>query len=229
MRKLILSSAIVMAMGTASVAGHAAESAALSVTGTIDPATCDVTLSAASIDMGTISMANLTDTSNSKEGSDITVNVGCDAPAAIAVQATDNRTSSAMTTAEVLDDLGQTFPGLTDANFFGLGTDTAGNKTGVLMLAITDATLDGTANVNMLSSTDKVTWTAKAVSSTTGLNVVKDGYFASAADADATSPAAVTNATYTVSSGVFLKNSSMYPTGENVELDGNVTFSIVYL
>lgn len=229
MRKLILNSAIAMAMGSVSFAGLAAESASLSVVGDINPATCDVSLSNASIDLGTISMTNLTADMNPKVGTDITVNVACDAPAAVAIQTTDNRSSSAMTMAEVESEMNTTISGMTDINLFGLGNDTDSNKVGALMLVVSGATVDGSSNTNVLGSTDRATWTAKSVSPSTGLTLSKDGYFASAIDADSTSPMAVTNATYTISSGIFLRKADMYPSGENVALDGNVTFSVVYL
>lgn len=231
MRKLFLNSIIVMAMGSASFAGYAAESASLSVTGTITPATCDVTLSAASIDLGNIAASTLTQQANTKAGSDITVNIACDAPAAVAVQTTDNRASSAITIAEALENLGLSMQNMTDANIFGLGTDSANNNVGILILGITGATVDGSANPNLLSSLDKASWTATRVSTSRGLSLTKDGYFASASAsaADATSPVAFTNATYTISSGVVLKKGDQYPSGESVSLDGNVTFSVVYL
>lgn len=229
MRKIILNSAIAMAMGTLSIAGHAAESASMSVVGEINPASCDVSLSAASIDLGSIMAATLTETANVKNGEDITVNLSCDAPAAVALQSTDNRASSAMTTAEVTDQMSTTIVGATDTNLFGLGVDSASEKVGVLMLGITGSTLEGAANPNLLSSNDMSAWTANAVSPTSGMLLEKDGYFASASTAADTVPVAVTNATYTLSSAIYLKNSAEYPTGETVNLDGNVTFSVVYL
>lgn len=232
MRKLFLNSVIVIAMGSASFAGYAAESASLSVTGTITPATCGVTLSAASIDLGNIAASTLTQKANTKLGSDITVNVACDAPAAVAVQTTDNRASSAITVAEAHENMElPELPeqALTDANIFGLGTDSANNNVGILMLGITGATVDGSSNPHLLSSLDRASWTATSVANSSGLTLTKDGYFASASAADATSPVAFTNATYTISSGVVLKKGDQYPSGESVRLDGNVTFSVVYL
>ncbi|WP_312053147.1 DUF1120 domain-containing protein [Pantoea brenneri] len=229
MRKLLINSALLMAVTTASFSGLAAESATLSVTGTINPAACDVSLSSSSIALGFITASSLKQAMNTKTGNDITLNVDCDAAAAIAVQTTDNRASTAMTVAEISDELQTSLPEMTDANIFGLGADTANNKIGVLLLGITAATKDGVANSNLLSSTDKSSWTAKSASPSSIVSLAKNGYFALAADSSSTIPVAATKETYNIYSGIMLKKSDKYPSGEAVELDGNVTFSVVYL
>ncbi|SFO32186.1 Protein of unknown function [Candidatus Pantoea varia] len=229
MRKLLLSSAIVMAMASVSLSGQAAESTTLSVTGTIIPATCDVALSSPSIELGNIPASTLTNDMNVQTVSNVTLSVDCDAPAAIAVQTTDNRISSAMTVAEIESQMKATYVGYTDANYFGLGLDKSSNKVGALLLTITGSTNDGTANANVLTSTDKAAWKAVTVSPQTGLSLTKNDYFASAVDANATTPAAYTQATYTIVPGVALKKGDQYPSGESVSIDGNVTFSVVYL
>ncbi|MER2043752.1 DUF1120 domain-containing protein [Pantoea agglomerans] len=229
MRKLLLSTAVFAAMASVSFAGQAAESATLAVTGTITPATCDVSLSSASIELGNIAASTLTEASNIKTGNDVTLSVDCDAAAATAIQTTDNRAASAMTLTELYDQTKVTISDYTDANIFGLGTDSAQAKVGALSLSISAATVDGTANTHLLTSADKAAWKASAISATTPNPLQKNGYFALAADADATAPAAVTKSTYTLSSMIILKKGALYPTGEAVGIDGNLTFSVVYL
>ncbi|WP_191939020.1 DUF1120 domain-containing protein [Pantoea agglomerans] len=228
MRKLLLSTAVFAAMASVSFAGQAAESATLAVTGTITPATCDVSLSSASIELGNIAASTLTEASNIKTGNDVTLSVDCDAAAATAIQTTDNRAASAMTLTELNDQTTATISDYTDANIFGLGTDSAQAKVGALSLSIIAATADGTANTHLLTSADKAAWKASAISATPN-PLQKNGYFALAADADATAPAAVTKSTYTLGSMIILKKGSLYPTGEAVGIDGNLTFSVVYL
>lgn len=229
MRKILLSSAIVMAMGTASFAGQAAESASLAVTGTITPASCDVSLSTASVNFGTVPASALADTMNYIAASPVQLSVACDAATAVAVQTTDNRSSSAMTLAEMSESLKVDIPGMVDTNIFGLGLDTASSKVGALLVSITDATLNGTSNLNLLSSADKSAWVTHTLSSSSAYSLAKDGYFALGEDSSATSPASVTNATYTLNSSAILKKADQYPSGEQVNIDGNVTFSVVYL
>lgn len=228
MRKLLLSTAVVAAMASVSFAAQAAESATLAITGTITPATCDVSLSSATIEFGNIPASTLTADYNIKAGNDVTLNVDCDAAASTAIQTTDNRTASTMTLAEITDQLKFTSTFLS-TNLFGLGTDSAQGKVGLMALGITAATADGAANTHLLTSTDKAAWTATTLSATNVQPLEKDGYFALASDANTTAPAALTKSTYTLSPQIVLKKGTLYPTGEAVPIDGNVTFSVVYL
>lgn len=226
MRKLIISSAVVMAMG--SVAAQAAQTATLSVIGSIEPAACDVTLSTASVNFGTIAASELTTDVTEKIADPVTVNLACDAATAVAVQTTDNRSASAMTTAEITSDMNFDASGISDSIIFGLGTDTASNKIGVLVLGVAAATLDGVTSTNLLTSSDKATWTASSLSG--GIySIVKNGYIALADSAESTSPVTLTNATYSLTPAIMLKKAGKYPSGETVTFDGNVTFSVVYL
>lgn len=130
MRKLILSTAVVAVMASVSFAGQAAESATLAVTGTITPATCDVSLSSATVEFGNIPASTLTTDFTTKTGSDVTLNVDCDAAAATAIQATDNRAASAMTLAEVSDQMNfvSTFLG---TNLFWCGNRQCAGQSGL--------------------------------------------------------------------------------------------------
>ncbi|MEB6222862.1 DUF1120 domain-containing protein [Pantoea anthophila] len=229
MRKLLLSTAIIAAMASVSFAGQAAESATLSITGTITPAACGVALSSSSIDLGTIAAATLLKDSNVKQGNTVTLNVDCEAPVAIAVQTTDNRAASAMTLANMSEEMKATVSGLSDAHIFGLGTDSAQGHVGAMALAITDATADGAANTNVLTSSDKAAWSLTHVTATAPATLTKNGYFTLAADANSTTPAAMTKASYSIASRMILKKADAYPSGEEVPIDGNVTFSVVYL
>ncbi|HKS34691.1 MAG TPA: DUF1120 domain-containing protein [Enterobacteriaceae bacterium] len=229
MRKCILHSTVAIITGSASIAGYAANSASLSITGSIEPVTCDVTLSAPSIDFGTIPASTLALRNNALAGSDVTVDVECGGPATIAIQTKDNRSASAMTVAEVKDEFGTQSAAFSDPMFFGLGVDSANKKVGALMLGLTAASVDGTTNANILVGTDKLAWTKKTASTSSALYLDKDAYFASAANASASQPMEFTKAAYTISSGIYLRNASKYPAGEIVKIDGSVTFSVVYL
>jgi len=229
MRKILLSGAIALALGSASFAGQAAESATLSLTGTISPGACDVSLSSESVDFGKIAASTLSDTMNELKAIPVTLSVACDAATAVAVQAVDNRTSSAMNAEDIKSTMGITFAALNDQHFFGLGNDSTGEKIGTMLMSITGATLEGSTNNNVLTSSDKSAWTMKTVSPTSSQVVENNGYFALGKTADSTTPAALTNASYTINSGIYLKKSDKYPGGEEVNIDGSVTFSVVYL
>lgn len=228
MHKILLSLSVALALGTLSTAGHAADSATFSVTGTISPTSCDVSLSAEKFDFGSISAATLTAMHNEKAGSAVNLNVTCDAATALAVQTTDNRASSAMTGAD-MEAAMSTITSLNDASLFGLGTDSDGNKIGVMLLVVSNATLNGAVSSNLLTSDDKAAWSTHSISLTSPFPVAKNSYFALASDAGSTVPAAVTNVSYTLRPGIILKRADKYPGGETVNIDGNVTFSLVYL
>lgn len=229
MRKLLLNTAIFTAIASVSFAGQAAESASLSITGAITPSACNVTLSNASVDFGNITAATLNQNYNAKTASNISVYVDCDAPSAIAIQTTDNRTASAMTKEEATSQLSMQVGGTSDENYFGLGLDGAQSKVGVMFLSVVAATADGAANNHLLISTDKAAWTEVAISSSVNALLEKQGYFALGSDANSSTPAAYTKSTYTLHPIILLKKSNFYPTGEDIKVDGNVTFSVVYL
>lgn len=229
MRKILLPSAVAMAMSCASFAVQAAESATLSLTGAILPATCDVTLSSTSVDFGNIAASTLTASFNPVSVPPVSLSIACDAAAAIAVQTTDNRSSSAMTAAEINSEMNTNLVDIKDTQIFGLGLDSASKKIGALSINVTNATLNGSATNNLLSSMDKATWQAYTLSAKLPYALEKNGYVALAKDASASSPDALTNATYILNSGIMLKKGDKYPAGEKVKVDGNITFSVVYL
>ncbi|HAT24746.1 MAG: DUF1120 domain-containing protein [Pantoea sp.] len=229
MREILLSSAVAMAMSCASFSIQAAESATLSLTGAILPATCDVTLSSTSVDFGNIAASTLIASPNYVATPPVDLSIACDAAAAIGVQTTDNRSSSAMTVAEINSEMGTNFSDFIDTQVFGLGLDRDSKKIGALSMVVTSATLNGSATNNLLSSIDKATWEAHTFSATSPYMLNKNGYVALAKDAGASSPDALTTATYTLGGGVMLKKGNKYPTGEKINIDGNITFSIVYL
>ncbi|MBZ6386473.1 MULTISPECIES: DUF1120 domain-containing protein [Pantoea] len=230
MRKIILSSVISVALGTASFAGFAATTATLAVKGSIQPTACDISLSAASFDFSTISAASLTQPINSKMGDPLTLDLACSGATAVAVQVTDNRAASAMTTAEVQSDMGVNMgTATTNASLFGIGTHSTDKKVGFLQLSLSEAKLNGAASSNVLTSSDKITWNVLTVSPSKRFSLEKNGYFSLATSASASTPAAVTNASYTITPAIVLKKSSQYPGGEAINIDGNVTFSVVYI
>ncbi|WP_158783159.1 DUF2574 family protein [Pantoea sp. BAV 3049] len=229
MRKLVIASAIALAASILSLSAFSADTATLAITGTITPATCEVSLSNTSLSAGNIAASSLTNDVNQFEPGNSTLSVACDAASAVAIQTTDNRSASAMTKAEVSSEMKIDITSMTDANIFGIGNDSAGKKVGMLALAVASATADGTSNNNLLSSSDKSSWTAKTISQATPIPLEKNSYFALAASSGDTAPTTVTNATFEISSLLVLKKADHYPGGEKVDIDGNVTFSLVYL
>lgn len=226
MRKILLLLLFIFPLSAA--ISYAAESASLSVTGTITPATCDITLSSSVIDLGNIAAATLSNDYYTVSGNTISVNLLCDSATAVALQSSDNRPSSAMTSAEVLSEMALD-AGVSDTGIFGLGLDSVNNKVGAMTLNLIGGTLNGTTDNNILISKDKSSWSAVVISYNTPYVVEKDALFALAEDATSVSPAVVSIASYSFKPLVNLKKANKYPAGETVAIDGSVTFSLVYL
>lgn len=230
-RKLFISSAVALVLGSTVSVASAADSATLSVTGKIIPTTCDIALSNTSLSVGRIPANTLIDKANPINNDNTELSVNCSAASLVSIQTTDNRTASAMTATELSSLAGGEVPNLTDADIFGIGLDSAGNKVGALMIAVTGVTADSAKKTNLLVSSDKASWTATSLKEANRytMPLTKNGYFALASDSSSVSPVTFTNATFSIGSGVLLKKADQYPSGEEVDIDGNVTFSLVYL
>ncbi|WP_158783158.1 DUF1120 domain-containing protein [Pantoea sp. BAV 3049] len=223
MRISLLASALTLAVATMSFTASAADTATMAVTGTITPTTCDVALSASSVDLGNIPATELLTKANDYTQDYQSLSVSCDAASQIALRTTDDRAASAYTNADFQTVSALTLPGV-DQNIFGLGTDSADGKIGSLQLVITAANIDGTA-ATVLASTDKSSWTSQGNS----YLLAKNGYVALTTNAGGTTPDSFTEATLTLSPRIYLKQGSAYPAGEEVKINGSVTFSVVYL
>ncbi|MDY3572547.1 DUF1120 domain-containing protein [Enterobacter hormaechei] len=123
----------------------AAGTADMSVGGTVITGSCTPTLSASTVDYGTIDVSRLTST-NEKEGNrlgfrDITLNVTCDSPMKVAWGATDNR---AETAAWLNSDI-EISNGYGLGYFFGLGDTPEGKHIGSYSITLTEpgSTVDG--------------------------------------------------------------------------------------
>ncbi|MGX5089140.1 DUF1120 domain-containing protein [Enterobacter sp. UPMP2052] len=218
MRKSLLTSAMVIAISSFSYVTHAADSATLSVKGKIIPSSCNLAASTESVDFGTIPVSSLTKDANMQVAPSVTLNLSCDASTAVAIQLMDNRSASAETAAE-LNQSGN----ITDAALLGLGTDSKNNKIGAFTLQLTGATMDGNSKFTALGSNDKATW------SQLHADLERNEYFSLALNSGATSPDPITTASFTMLPVALLKKGDQYPSGEVVNLDGNITFSVVYL
>ncbi len=85
MRKLLISTSVVLAMMPAVFSANAAETATLGVKGTIAISACDVSLSDATIDFGRISKADLPNSINGIMGSPVTLGLNCYAASNVAL------------------------------------------------------------------------------------------------------------------------------------------------
>lgn len=140
-----LAAGVVLGVGLMSAGGaFAAETADISVIGTITPASCDIVLTNANINHGNIAIKSLNaDTTKELSKKTVGVNVACDAP-----------TKFALSTAPAD---GSTYS--PETNVFGLGRTADNNEFGYFSLRFDGTTLNAdTAAVVGLTSADKTTW-----------------------------------------------------------------------
>ncbi|HDS5593189.1 TPA: DUF1120 domain-containing protein, partial [Enterobacter hormaechei subsp. xiangfangensis] len=133
--------ACILITGSAMAAG----TADMSVGGTVITGSCTPTLSASTLDYGTIDVSRLTST-NEIEGNrlgfrDITLNVTCDSPMKVAWGATDNR----LGTAAYLNSDAQYETYYGRAYYFGLGDTPEGKHIGSFSIQLVESgsTVDG--------------------------------------------------------------------------------------
>lgn len=220
MRKLLISTSVAFSMMPTVFSANAAETATLGVKGTIAISTCDVSLSDTTIDLGRVSKADLSKDFNAFSPSGVTIGLNCDAASNVALLVTDNRSSSAITNADLPSD---SISGVKDSEIFGLGKDSASKNIGLIAFAPDKISVDS-ANGYLMQSTDKSTW------SLSGRNMLQNNtYISLAATSSATAPSSFTTASITLIPIVGLFGASRYPSGEETVLDGSVTFTVNYL
>ncbi|WP_342052613.1 MULTISPECIES: DUF1120 domain-containing protein [unclassified Cupriavidus] len=210
----------------ASSAAFAADTADLKVTGTIKPAACAVTLSGNGIvDFGTISARDLSDTAyTALTTKNVKTTVTCDSSTKIALKVGDNRAGTATAT-------DYKFWGYYSAAAnFGFG-EASGKKLGGYALRLSPySTIDGALadNGRTLTSTDSgKTWK----NSTDTKYLRGDGsVLASIAASGSTAPGEAKVFVFEFDVyGAIESKANLPALTSDISLDGNTTFSIVYL
>ena len=221
--------ACILITGSAMAAG----TADMSVGGTVITGSCTPTLSASTVDYGTIDVSRLTST-NEKEGNrlgfrDITLNVTCDSPMKVAWGVTDNRLGTAAWLNSDIE-IGSNY-GL--GYFFGLGDTPEGKHIGSYSITLTEpgSTVDGepahiAQRYNASSPWTHLTNTTRAViyerdySPALQFTVAYPGTF---------EPMAATTVSYALSISAQVDMMSNLNLTDDTVLDGSATFTLVYL
>ena len=226
-----------------SQAAQAEESSAtLEVTGTLTPGSCTPTLSNSGIvDYGTIYGMGLTETSNQLGVKNIDLTINCDSPTMVAVYSTDNRMDSQTSVTVNNSWNSNSNTNQKDLRRYGLGTTSAGNPIGALTIGVdiegliiddhpvSDISLLVTGDVNANS----VSWS----NNTTGMlaehsystwSAVTPGHY-DGKGPYGYSPIAFTNATFPLIISAAVVKYSELGTKDEINLDGNITLSMVYL
>lgn len=229
MHNPVLKSLLTVALVCQPLISESSSIASLTLAVTLQPDSCDITLSNASIPLGNIPATALSDKINLIKPVSAVVSVTCNAATAMAIRTADNRSASAYTLNEFASDThAASLPADDDTVLYGLGHDNKSRKIGVLFLGISAVTHD-VQNGILVYSTNKSTWINRTVSASDPWFIPWNSYFSVASRADSTSPVSLTQATFTVQPVIYLKNSAQYSGGEQVNIDGNITFSVIYL
>jgi len=210
---------LAMVFLTCSAVATAAETAPLTVIGTINPAACEVSLSTATVDLGTIPYADIAQTGTygySTDGKPLTLTVTCPTAQMTALAATDNAASTS------------TNP----ANFgYGLGM-AEGQKIGYYTLKVyNDAgvTVDGQPGTP-LSGSSPGHYAIDNADGYASLNTE----FGLAATAGTTSPAdfhptPAKQVVYPVTLSAYISNKDALTLTSDATIAGSATISLVYL
>ena len=202
-KKTLLASLLMISASGA----FAAETATLSVKGTIAPTACNVTLGGASQGELTFDVTDYAGDLMTLEPQTIPFNIAC-SPNAIAV------------TYAVSDDASSPHSA---TNAFGLGKHTNGAEIGVFLMSHSDVTVDNVPARAIFKNSSYLNWTVGDYISKTS----KDGVmsFASAAGDLVPVMAKVFSATLTVTPTIYAD----LPASDGVELAGAATFTITMI
>lgn len=190
----------------------AAEEVTLSVTGSVIPGACSVTLSGADIDFGTLRAESLNEASLTElPAKQVSYTTTCPSPRAVGISWVDNKAGTAYNQ---------------DSSGFGLGEHN-GKKIGVYYLVhngFSDGA-DGVIGPLINSSNGGVTW--ESVSSwaadANGNNMM------SYANEGTTTPAQYDRYTGRFHLSAYIAPTKDLELSENIEIEGNATMSLTYL
>lgn len=200
-----------LAAGILPGAAAAASSTPFSIGASLVPASCNVSLSQATLDFGDIPASTLSKTTPTKlPARDVTVTVACDAPASVALAMTDNRQGSESR------DIG-------NPTLFGLGMVNS-KAVGNFTLATRNSVGDGNAT-DPISRIGAGAW-ARLSGDLSGAS----DYQLSWAPKGGNTPGTFTTLqqTFAVSLEIAAIN-DLPPLNQGVAIDGSMTFSVVYL
>lgn len=218
MKKLIPTFAVLVATSLPLVV-HGADSAVLKIIGLITPAACLPTFTGGdTIDYGNIPGASLSSISaNPLPRKSTQLSIACDMPLKFAVQAKDDRPGTAIDTLE-------TYPGFTPNTKYGLGTASDGSRIGAYSMQIERTTSDAGEAVLLLGNADGTGWRrfGGGLRHTGELTAFGLG-------AGALEPAGHQLVTLDIGISTTIDSGSNLPLSEEIPLDGQSTFELVYL
>lgn len=218
--KKIAPAAAMAASLFASVHAFAASSADISVVGTIEPAACDIVLTARDIGLGSIKPSQLVADAVSEHGSKFSaLAVTCGAATRFALQAVDANAGTAYDTSPTS---------------FGLGMSPSDEKIGYFTLRFRGDSLSGNgANVVGLVSSDQTTWSPAPTSpgdgGQEGPALYSDSQYLAFGEAGSNAVKSLTTFGGTLDVRTFIAPSNELTLGSGLTIAGAATIEVVYL
>lgn len=217
MKKMLL--ATLVALSCTSV--YAEPTAVLKVTGTLTNASCTPELSNGGvIDYGTINLRDLSATEDNNLGDKtISLTITCPVNTKVAFTTQDDKSASNAGLAPTVNGSAKT-----DAYYqYGVGLTDGGVKIGDYGLWITGVTVDGASADAIISNNDLTSW-AK------GVEMRSDGVSNITAAATGTlQPLAFRAATFDMKANLVIEDTTTLAITDDTKLDGQTTFTLIYL
>ncbi|MDA8485720.1 DUF1120 domain-containing protein [Pseudomonas resinovorans] len=200
-----------LAVALSSSAASAANSVDLAVTGRIMPAACSISLSSSEYAFGEIKSSDLNiDSNTAGRTTDHDLGIICSTPTHIAIQATDNRSGTALDT---------------HFSLFGLGLDSQGNSIGAYQLITMDTELDGSLGYGTRSDDGGATWNYD----TNVLSTAPSSIFSWNKTANGANPEPFVSLTQVLRAHLILSPMEDLDITQEIPLDGSATLELFYL
>ncbi|OED34044.1 hypothetical protein AB832_08050 [Flavobacteriaceae bacterium (ex Bugula neritina AB1)] len=209
----------------------ARQSANFSVTGTLNPTACGVSLSNGGVvDYGERVAANSNATEFNQLGSlTLEATFTCLSPTQVAMQITDNQANSSNVSITPLIDGGEAGGAPADDRFFGMGLAPNNEPIGNYVIAYTNGNADGSATDSIQSSNGRSSWISDG-SGTAGPGGVSDLTQQTWPSSGAMAPLAVNNATMTLKISAAIDDmTTINAAADSIIFDGSSTLTLIYL
>lgn len=222
MKKIVL---LPFALALTTHAATAANSVDLRVTGNITPASCSISMSGNTFDLGTLDAGKLTEPTRNPlpRTAPSTMTIQCNAPTQVAFKTHDNRRASIPTTLP------------SKVFYYGLGFDAQNAPIGSYELVVLTPSIrvDGQEGNIKWSTTDGVNWGVNSINGLDNLSPyseINEIYSLDlASNQNHLPPTPATSMSMDISVEAYIEAMSTLDTSQEIAIDGSATIELIYL
>ncbi|WP_130903381.1 MULTISPECIES: hypothetical protein [unclassified Pseudomonas] len=193
----------------------AATTTGLSVTGIIDPPSCDVSMVGSDFSYGTSILLNPTGNTALGVSAPQTLNITCAGLVLVGIRGTDNRAGTNVTSI--------------NPNAYGLGLDGGNNKIGDYTLNYSNVSLNGGTGFMVWSTDGGTTWAGGNGGGTINTYAAQAITYGLKATSGAGQPVPMTSASFNLAVTPTIAPKSTLDASNTIQLDGSATIALVYL